>query len=52
MYNLFKKINEERKYYVDLYESRYGPLELDTSDYNSYKWYKGPWPFEGVDINV
>lgn len=52
MYDLFKKLNEERKYYVDLYESRYGPLELDNSDYNSYEWIKGPWPFEGVDINV
>ena len=52
MYNLLKKVNEERKYYIDLYESRYGPLELDKCDYNSYEWYKGPWPFEGVDINV
>ena len=52
MYKLFKKINKERKYYVDLYEERYGPLELTTTDYANYEWLNGPWPFEGVDINV
>lgn len=52
MYELFKKLNDERKYYVDLYESKCGPLELDNSDYSSYEWVKGPWPFEGVDIHV
>ena len=52
MYDLFKKLNEERKYYVDLYESKCGPLELDNTDHSSYEWVKGPWPFEGVDINV
>lgn len=52
MYKLFTKINKERKYYVDLYEERYGPLELTTTDYANYEWLNGPWPFEGVDINV
>ena len=52
MYKLFKKINKERKYYVDLYEERYGPLELTTTDYANYEWLNGPWPFEGVDVNV
>lgn len=52
MYNMFKKINKERKYYVDVYEERYGPLELDSCDYSNYEWLNGPWPFEGVDINV
>lgn len=51
-YNMFKKINDERKYYIDMYENKYGPLELDFTDYNSYEWFKSPWPFEGVDINV
>ena len=52
MYKLFKKISKERKYYVDLYEERYDPLELTTTDYANYEWINGPWPFEGVDINV
>lgn len=52
IYNLFKKVNEEKKYYVDFYEKKYGPLELCSSDYSSYEWLNGPWPFEGVDINV
>lgn len=51
-YNMFKKINDERKYYIDMYENKYGPLELDSTDYNSYEWIKSPWPFEGVGINV
>ena len=52
MYNFFKKVNDEKKYYVDIYESRYGPLELCSTDYTNYEWVDGPWPFEGVDINV
>ena len=52
MYNFFKKVNDEKKYYVDIYESRYGPLELCSTDYANYEWVDGPWPFEGVDINV
>ena len=52
MYNMFKKIDEEKKYYVDMYEKKYGPLELCSTDYSSYEWLNGPWPFEGVDINV
>ena len=35
-----------------MYEDKYGPLELCSSDYTSYEWVDGPWPFEGVDINV
>ena len=52
MYNFFKKVNDEKKYYVDIYEEKYGPLELCSSDYSGYEWVDGPWPFEGVDINV
>ena len=52
MYNMFKKINKERQYYVNVYEEKYGPLELDSTEYNEYEWINGPWPFEGVDINV
>lgn len=52
MYNMFKKITKERQYYVNVYEEKYGPLELDSTEYNEYEWLNGPWPFEGVDINV
>lgn len=47
IYELFKKYTEEERRYVDLYEKKYGPLELDCSDYSNYMWYEGPWPFIG-----
>lgn len=49
-YNLFKKYTEEYNALMNKYENMYGPLELNQSDYQSYEWYKNPWPFEGVDL--
>ena len=51
-YNLFRKYTEESKKYIDLYEKKYGPLELCDSNYTSYMWEKGPWPFTGGSLNV
>lgn len=50
IYNYFRKYTEELRELVKLYESKYGPMELDFSDYEKYQWYKGKWPFEGVDL--
>ena len=47
VYKLFKKYTEEQRKYVDMYEKKYGPMELDNSDYSSYMWDEGPWPFIG-----
>ena len=47
VYMLFKKYTEELRNYVEMYEKKYGPMELDSSNYNQYKWYEGPWPFIG-----
>lgn len=47
VYKLFKKYTEEQKEYVDMYEKKYGPMELDNSSYNNYMWDEGPWPFIG-----
>ncbi len=47
VYNLFKKYTEEAKKYTEAYEKLYGPLELTDSNYTTYMWEKGPWPFEG-----
>ena len=33
--------------YVDMYEKKYGPMELDDSQYGNYMWDEGPWPFIG-----
>ena len=50
VYSLFKKYTEEQRACVELYEKKYGPLELDDSDYSSYMWYKEPWPFVGGNV--
>ncbi len=50
VYNLFKKYTEESKKYMESYEKMYGPLELTDSNYSSYMWEKGPWPFEGGKV--
>ncbi len=47
VYRVFKKYTEEQRKYVDMYEKKYGPMELDCSDYNNYMWDEGPWPFIG-----
>lgn len=47
VYKLFKKYTEEQRKYVDMYEKKYGPMELDNSDYTNYLWDEGPWPFIG-----
>ena len=52
VYKVFKKYTEELREYVDLYEKKNGPMELDESNYNNYLWYEGPWPFIGGGFNV
>ncbi len=46
VYNLFKEYSKRLKYYVELYESRYGSINLIDDNYNSYLWYKD-MPFGG-----
>lgn len=52
VYKIFKRYTEEQRKYIDMYEKKFGPMELDESDYNSYLWYEGPWPFIGGGLNV
>lgn len=52
VYKTFKNYVEEQRKYVDIYEKKFGPLELDDTNYNSYIWYEGPWPFVGGGFNV
>ena len=47
VYKLFKKYTEELRKCVDVYEKKYGPMELDNSQYSNYLWDEGPWPFIG-----
>lgn len=50
IYELFRKYTEEYNKLMIKYENICGPLEINNSDYQSYEWYKNPWPFEGVDL--
>jgi len=43
---LFNKYNEALKHAIKVYESIYGPLTLNDSDYDSYRWIDNPWPWE------
>lgn len=52
VYDLFKMYTEKEREYVKEYERKYGPLELNCSDYSSYMWEKGPWPFSGGKVDV
>ena len=50
IYKLYKVYTEKENKLVEEYERKYGPLSLTESNYDSYMWYKGKWPFEGVDL--
>ncbi|MDE5831097.1 MAG: spore coat protein CotJB, partial [Clostridia bacterium] len=50
VYKLFKVYTEKENKLVSEYERKYGPLNLTESNYDNYMWYKGEWPFEGVDL--
>lgn len=45
LYAEFKKTTNELKEVKQAYEKNYGPLCLESSDYNSYMWSKNPWPW-------
>ena len=52
VYKLFRAYTDEERNVVSQYEKKYGPLELSDSNYDSYMWYKGKWPFEGGTLDV
>lgn len=48
----FEKMEEYRDSARKLkkqYENEYGPLTKNSSSVNSWKWIKGPWPWESED---
>ncbi|MDO4962981.1 MAG: spore coat protein CotJB [bacterium] len=46
--NLFNQYREEKKNLTDEYESKYGPISLDSKSLNSYPWSwdNMPWPWD------
>ena len=47
MINLYNKYLKEEKKLTDLYEQKYGPLELDGNglDMTPWSWINEPWPW-------
>lgn len=46
IFNYFKDAVSKYKYYLNEYESQYGPLELCANKDNKYVYYKNPWPWD------
>ncbi len=46
---LFKKYTTVYKNLVNDYEKMYGPIELCSSDYSTFKWVDDPWPWQNVE---
>ena len=49
MINLFNTYREQLKNVKDVYESKYGPLTIDSNTNNTYPfiWINDPWPWMG-----
>lgn len=50
VYKIFRNYTEEQHKYTDIYEKKYGPMEITESMYSSYMWNEGPWPFIGGEF--
>ncbi|MGN1338192.1 MAG: spore coat protein CotJB [Candidatus Coprovivens sp.] len=50
LYKKFKEYNKSFKDYINIFESRYGPLELSNTDFKEYMWSKSNFPFGGCNV--
>lgn len=48
MYSVFKNYVKEFEMEKDKYEKLYGPLMLNDTNYECYRWSENPWPWEGT----
>lgn len=46
MINLFKELSEDSNQVVKEYETKYGPLFVDSSIAYPWQWNASPWPWE------
>lgn len=45
--NLFNEYSRQKEAYLNEYQSKYGPLDMDSYVYgDSFTWIKSPWPWE------
>ena len=47
--NKYKMCAEKLKQLTKEYEAKYGPLCIDSANYNTFKWIESPWPWERED---
>lgn len=46
IYEKFKKYTQECLYLKDEFARKYGPLTLDQTQAQQYKWMENPWPWD------
>ena len=46
MINFFKELSDDSNRAVREYESKYGPLFVDSSSTYPWAWNQSPWPWE------
>lgn len=47
--NKYKEATEKLRMLTKAYEEKYGPLSINASAYNTFKWIDAPWPWERED---
>jgi len=47
--NKYKECTEKLRRLTKEYEQKYGPLSINASAYNTFKWIESPWPWERED---
>ena len=50
LYKLFKMYAGELEMCISKYNKKYNPLEVCDDIKDNYTWYKGPWPWEGMNV--
>ena len=52
IYEIYKSYINNYEDIKNMYESKYGPLEITCVDSQSYNWTHNPWPWDGGKQNV
>lgn len=50
LYKLFKMYASELEMSISKYNKKYNSLEVSDDIKDNYTWYKGPWPWEGMNV--
>ena len=47
MYNIYKSYVKDYEDVKNMYENKFGPLEITCVDNDTYDWINNPWPWDG-----